>query len=97
MTKAGYCAILFEAVEGRKFMFSFQDYRKIISIIKSTGRYMGYKESLGRDKFIIIRHDVEYSVFFSVPIILTISFRGKIWKWCRICMREGMSLVCTMH
>ena len=43
-------------------MFSFQDYRNIISIIKSTGRYMGYKEALGRDKFIIMRHDVEYSV-----------------------------------
>lgn len=43
-------------------MFSFQDYRKMISIIKSTGRYMGYKEALGRDKFVIMRHDVEYSV-----------------------------------
>lgn len=43
-------------------MFSFEDYRKILSIIKSSGRYAGYKEALGKDKFIIMRHDVEYSV-----------------------------------
>lgn len=43
-------------------MFSFEDYRKIISIIKDTGLQASYKEALGRDKFIIMRHDVEYSV-----------------------------------
>ena len=43
-------------------MFSFEDYRKIISIIQSTGLQANYKEALTRDKFIIMRHDVEYSV-----------------------------------
>lgn len=44
-------------------MFSFSDYKEILSIIKSTGRYTkNYKEALGRDSFILMRHDVEYSV-----------------------------------
>lgn len=43
-------------------MFSFDDYRKIIRIIQSTGLQAGYKEALTRDRFIIMRHDVEYSV-----------------------------------
>ena len=43
-------------------MFSFEDYREIIRIIQSTGRHVNYADALGRDKFIIMRHDVEYSV-----------------------------------
>lgn len=43
-------------------MFSFEDYREIIEIIKDSGRYASYQEALGRDEFIIMRHDVEYSV-----------------------------------
>lgn len=43
-------------------MFSFNDYRKIIEIIKETGRVTDYKEALYADKFAIMRHDVEYSV-----------------------------------
>ena len=43
-------------------MFSYEDYRKIIEIIKSTGLQAGYKEAINRDKFILMRHDVEYSV-----------------------------------
>lgn len=43
-------------------MFSFDDYREIIRIIKATGRQTGYKEALQRDSFILMRHDVEYSV-----------------------------------
>ena len=43
-------------------MFSYDDYREIIRIIKSTGRHANYSEALRRDKFIIMRHDVEYSV-----------------------------------
>lgn len=43
-------------------MFSFDDYREIIRIIKSTGRQCSYAEALNRDSFIIMRHDVEYSV-----------------------------------
>lgn len=43
-------------------MFSFDDYRKIIRIIQFTGLQASYKEALTRDRFIIMRHDVEYSV-----------------------------------
>ena len=43
-------------------MFSFDDYREILRIIKSTGRYTNYKDALNKDRFILMRHDVEYSV-----------------------------------
>lgn len=43
-------------------MFSFNDYREIIRIIKDTGRVTDYKKALHADKFAIMRHDVEYSV-----------------------------------
>ena len=43
-------------------MFSYEDYKKIIRIIKSTERYMDYHEALTSEKFILMRHDVEYSV-----------------------------------
>ncbi len=43
-------------------MFSFDDYKEIIRIIKSTDRYMDYHKALQSDKFILMRHDVEYSV-----------------------------------
>ena len=43
-------------------MFSYNDYREIIRIIQSTGRQASYREAKMRDSFIIMRHDVEYSV-----------------------------------
>ena len=43
-------------------MFSYEDYREIIRIIQATGRYSHYADALGKEKFIIMRHDVEYSV-----------------------------------
>lgn len=43
-------------------MFSYDDYKEIIRIIQSTGQAMGYEEALRRDEFVIMRHDVEYSV-----------------------------------
>ncbi len=43
-------------------MFSYDDYKEIIRIIQSTGRQCGYAQAQGREKFIIMRHDVEYSV-----------------------------------
>lgn len=43
-------------------MFSFEDYREIIRIIKSTGRHANYADALHKDAFVIMRHDVEYSV-----------------------------------
>lgn len=43
-------------------MFSYNDYREIIRIIKSTGLQSDYASALHKDRFIIMRHDVEYSV-----------------------------------
>ena len=43
-------------------MFSYSDYKKIIKIIKEVGTGCGYKKALTRENFIIMRHDVEYSV-----------------------------------
>lgn len=43
-------------------MFSYEDYREIIRIIQSTGRHANYAEAFGKDSFVIMRHDVEYSV-----------------------------------
>lgn len=43
-------------------MFSYEDYRKILEIIKGTGLQANYKEAVNRDRFVIMRHDVEYSV-----------------------------------
>jgi len=43
-------------------MFSFDDYREIISAIKESGNACNYEEALHKDRFVIMRHDVEYSV-----------------------------------
>lgn len=43
-------------------MFSYDDYKEIISIVKSTGNAASFKKAKGRDEFVIMRHDVEYSV-----------------------------------
>ncbi|MCQ2080769.1 MAG: hypothetical protein MJZ11_03865 [Lachnospiraceae bacterium] len=43
-------------------MFSYDDYKEIIRIIKSTGHASSYKKAINQDEFIIMRHDVEYSV-----------------------------------
>ena len=43
-------------------MFSYDDYREIIRIIQASGRAMKYPEALNSDSFVIMRHDVEYSV-----------------------------------
>lgn len=48
--------------EAAKNMFSFNDYKEIIKTIQSTGQSSNYWEALKREKFIISRHDVEYSV-----------------------------------
>ena len=47
-------------------MFSFQDYRKIVSIIKSTGRDMGYREAMGKDRFVIMRRKGKEVILISV-------------------------------
>lgn len=43
-------------------MFSYKEYKEIIQIIKESGRMANFKQARGKDQFIIMRHDVEFSV-----------------------------------
>lgn len=43
-------------------MFSYEEYREMIGIIKESGKAATFSEAKKRDKFIIVRHDVEFSV-----------------------------------
>ncbi|MDD2970528.1 MAG: hypothetical protein PHE02_00155 [Lachnospiraceae bacterium] len=43
-------------------MFSYEEYRKIIEIVKESGKGANFKEAKKMDQFIIMRHDVEFSV-----------------------------------
>lgn len=86
-------------------MFSFDDYRQILSIIKETGLQAGYKEAINRDKFIIMRHDVEYSVERaydlskveeSMDITTTYFFQWTNNSY-NILSRRNMAMVKDMH
>lgn len=43
-------------------MFSYQDYKEILRIVKESGKAANFREAKERDKFVIMRHDVEFSV-----------------------------------
>lgn len=43
-------------------MFSYEDYREIVRLVQESGRACGYEEALKKEEFVIMRHDVEYSV-----------------------------------
>lgn len=43
-------------------MFSYKEYRDMIAIIKESGKAANFHEAKSRDQFIIVRHDVEFSV-----------------------------------
>ncbi len=43
-------------------MFSYKEYQDMIAIIKESGKAANFHEAKDRDKFIIVRHDVEFSV-----------------------------------
>jgi hypothetical protein len=43
-------------------MFSYAEYTEIIHLIKATGLATDYRQALTSDRFIIMRHDVEFSV-----------------------------------
>lgn len=42
--------------------FSYDEYRKIIREVKKTNRAKSFSEAYGKDDFIIMRHDVEFSM-----------------------------------
>lgn len=86
-------------------MFSYDDYREIIRIIKSTGRQCGYKEALTRDQFILMRHDVEYSVdraYALSKVEESMDFRSVFFfQWTNntynILSRRNMDMIKDMH
>jgi hypothetical protein len=43
-------------------MFSYEEYREIVRAIKATGLSADYRQALASERFIIMRHDVEFSV-----------------------------------
>lgn len=44
------------------FIASYENYRNILKDIKRTGKYMDYREAGKADAFLILRHDIEFSV-----------------------------------
>lgn len=45
-----------------KFNPSYAEYRAILKNIKNSGKYMDYKEASEAESFIILRHDIEFSI-----------------------------------
>ena len=45
-----------------EFKPSYQVYREILRAVKATGKSMGYKEAVDKEEFVIMRHDVEFSL-----------------------------------
>lgn len=45
-----------------EFMPSFDEYRRILRAIQMTGKHCDYKTAKGKDRFIIMRHDIEFSI-----------------------------------
>jgi len=44
-------------------MFSYDDYKEILNIIKDSGRYVSnYLDALYLERYVLMRHDIEYSV-----------------------------------
>ena len=97
--------VQFAYQEWRKKMFSFDDYREMLQIIKDTGRACTYEEALGRDSFVIMRHDVEYSVeraYELSKVEESMDFRSHFFfQWTNnsynILSRRNMDMVKDMH
>lgn len=41
---------------------SYSEYKKILQLIKDTGKYMDYSEAINSTEFIVLRHDIEFSI-----------------------------------
>lgn len=91
--------------ERGKDMFSYDDYKEIIRIIKSTKRQANYKDALYRDNFIIMRHDVEYSVeraYALAKVESSMDFSSTFFfQWTNnsynLLSRKNRDLICDMH
>ena len=86
-------------------MFSYDEYREIIRIIKSTGLQSDYASALYKDKFIIMRHDVEYSVeraYALAKVETSMDFTSTFFfQWTNnsynLLSRKNRDLICDMH
>jgi len=45
-----------------EFKSSYEVYKQIIRDIKATGKAMSYADAIGKDEFVIMRHDIEFSI-----------------------------------
>lgn len=45
-----------------EFNPNYNEYRKILRDINQTGKYCDYKDAVNHDEFIILRHDIEFSI-----------------------------------
>ena len=73
-------------------MFSYDDYREIIQAIQESGRGMNYHEALGKDSFVIMRHDVEYSVRRAYELSLVESEMGFSSTWFFQCTNNAYNI-----
>ena len=86
-------------------MFSYDDYKDILRIIKSTGLAASYGEALYRDKFILMRHDVEYSVeraYDLAKVESSMDFTSTFFfQWTNnsynLLSRKNRDMICDMH
>lgn len=86
-------------------MFSYDDYREILRLIQETGRQATYEEALQKDSFIIMRHDVEYSVeraFALSKVEESMDFRSTFFfQWTNnsynILSRKNRDILTDMH
>jgi hypothetical protein len=86
-------------------MFSYEDYREILRLIRESGRQATYEEALHRDEFIIMRHDVEYSVdraFELSKVEESMDFRSTFFfQWTNnsynILSRRNRDILTEMH
>lgn len=44
------------------FVPSFEEYRKILRELKKTGKYMDFADAQNAEKFVVLRHDIEFSI-----------------------------------
>ena len=86
-------------------MFSYSDYKEIINIIKESGRGCNFRQAQARDKFIIMRHDVEFSVdraFALSKLELSMDFTSTyFFQWTNnsynILSKKNMDMIKYMH
>lgn len=86
-------------------MFSYDDYKEIIRIIKSTNLQADYAQAINREKFVIMRHDVEYSVdraYALAKVEESMDFSSNyFFQWTNnsynILSRRNMDMIKDMH